>query len=297
MKITQKFVIFIIVILFISLYNSTVIATNETIYNYNNTDKILELKNYINETIMNVKGVGTCQMYFEDDVSIVLSGENKFEKEADYGIYCEGKLTIIGEGELLINNIKNGIYVEKGIEIIDIDLTIIEGDSSIISNWGNITIDNSRVTVTNEIETKNKYDMNIVNSTVSVGNICSSNFLDIKQSVINAEYTGYKYYVYHNVDGIKATKLVVNDSEINGVGAHSAIDADDFETSGSIIICKGMIMSGSGAIDCDNLLIHDGEINATGGAGICARYCYIEGGDITAVGDYRDGFYSSFGWI
>lgn len=81
-------------------------------WEYDEASNTLTLTDYVGTTVVTTEN-GTVQIFSEDDLNIVLNGENTLSAVSDYGIYCEGELTISGTGSLDITNVTTAIIASR----------------------------------------------------------------------------------------------------------------------------------------------------------------------------------------
>lgn len=249
----------------------------------------LNLSEYNNSEIVEIEDVGTCQIYSEGDLTINLEGKNFLNVEAKYGIFCEGIVNIIGNGELEIGNVEVGIYATKGVYINNKKVTINNTDkNSIYVHWGNMEIKDSEINVKHWLKAGDITinNSNIIASCIQTDNLIINNSnVDIVRS--DKEFVG----IMSTEAGISTSDLKITNSQLKVTSDTYGISAYNFEITNSDIYASAESWDG---IDSSTLIFNSGRINASGSTAIHARKFTMHDGEVIANGS-EEGFYSSFG--
>lgn len=310
----------------------TVLGNNQTVYaqgnegwSYDESTHTLSLMNYTYRDAVN-EDDNIVQIYADGDLNIVVEGTNTLALESDYGIYCEGNLTISGTGSLEISNAETAIYATKGITINDciIDCgTDIYQENSIHAYWGDVVISNATIKAPNDIVAGNANNIEILSGIVNANKLTgyditinggtirsavdSSNNTEVNGGDINIIRPKYVSdgKIYYSGSGIYADKwLKVNGGTIRTEEGCSyqdkAVVADYMEMTNGEISLKGMLYIENG--NSKSIVISGGVINIES-AGLHFRGLDMSGGQInivatnTAMEIGQDSLYMSGGSI
>ena len=236
-------------------------------WSYDADTKTLTLENYTGTEVEDIEGE-SAQIYAEGDLNLVLKGDNTLSAISDYGIYCEGNLTINGDGNLSIVNVGTGIYARRDIVFSSAEVTSNDSTHGLYSGWGTITINSGMITVSNDINDINGTMVTVNDGNVNAKSINGTN-ITIKKGNIKSAITGSK-------------NITIDGGEIN-------ID-------GGCITCSGILNIGSPNINITNGHIYTGQISKITGGSIYVNRSddyglHVNGGTLTIAGGdiYLDG--------
>jgi hypothetical protein len=203
---------------------------NSEAWLYNESTNTLTLTNYEGKTTENVEGE-KAQIYFDHDVNLVLVGTNTLSAISDYGIYCDGNLTISGTGSLIISDTSDAIYATKNIDIMNATINAINSNNAdIIANWGNFIATNARISLNGSVYARNKHDISIIGGSIFTGGLLNATNVTAKDTDVTA--------------GIECTeKIILNNTDIvaNPGGTKRNITAGRLEMTGGKIKQVGII--------------------------------------------------------
>lgn len=155
-------------------------------WSYAEDTNTLTLSNYTGETTEDVEGKSV-QIYSEGDLNIVLEGTNTLSAASEYGIYCEGNLSISGKGSLTIVAEDIGVYAAKSVKVEDADIEMSGGDSvDLIANWGDFIVSDADVTLTGSIYAKNTHDITVTGGKIVAGELLSGTNVSVTDAEVTA---------------------------------------------------------------------------------------------------------------
>ena len=249
-------------------------------YSYDDSTNTLTLTDY-SGTGASTEGDVSVLLYFDTDVNIVLIGDSYLSADADYGIYCDGNLSISGSGSLSISGSKTSIYAAGDISIDNCSLDLNDSENSIVANGGDISFKSGAVTADNGIYVKNQGCIKIDGGTISAKEINSEDKITILGGNVDSKLDCW--------DGT----IEIEDGNITASSASgNGIDAEYLVMNGGTVNATGGTAYSSGILVRTNAEINGGDITVYGRQGLDIHTLTINGGKIDASGS-RYGIYMS----
>lgn len=222
-------------------YAATVIVGNQSQteqWNYDQGTNTLTLNDFKSSSLY-TRAEKSYAIYANSDLVIELTGENKIDLAANYGIYTPGKLTIVGDGILDIANCDYGIYA-KEIEIKgDIKITG-SANQSILHFIEKLTVDSGYIDVTSPFSSGTYAQILINGGTININTkeaaFNTHAYVTMNDGSIYAKgYSGMGDGLYFTMNGGNATfigtqdygmqsAIVINDGSLYVEGEKDGVD-------------------------------------------------------------------------
>ena len=279
-------------------------------WTYDSSTKTLTLNDFKSTTKETVDGIES-QIYADGDLNVVLEGTNELKTSSDYGLYCDGKLTVSGSGSLSCANVNTVAYASKDMDVTGTTITAVGDDTLLKSNGGTITLDAANLMSDGKIQSAEKIEIKgdtitsqtiesktiLLNGGTVNSNLSADALIEINDGVLNSTHMYVKMY---NVLRVKGGEVnVIADSgtaldtncSINFEGGDITIESPDgyaisgsqnrLEVSGGTINIKGNIDK------CMNMT--KGKLTVEGNIG-AVMDSYISGGEFTLKGQLYSGW-------